>query len=209
MLTWLSENWIELAGTLFALIYLFLSIRENLFLWVAGFLSALFFAVLLYQSRLYADMGLQVYYLWVSIYGWIHWRSGKTKGTDESGVIPTISLKSMQWFVYIGVIVLIGALLYLLLKTVPALLAMSASDMPDVPMLDSIKTAGSIVATWMLARKILEHWLFWIVLDAFSTGIYLYKGLYLAAGLFIVYFVMAVVGYIRWKRNMSQQSAVC
>ncbi len=205
--SWLSENWIELGGTLFALIYLFLSIRESILLWVAGFLSAVFFAVLLYQSRLYADMGLQVYYLWVSVYGWIHWRSGKKKGGDESKVIPTISLKSVQWLIYIGVIILVGALLYLLLKTVPFLLEMSSSEMPDVPLLDAIKTGGSIVATWMLARKILEHWLFWIVLDAFSAGIYLYKGLYLAAGLFIVYCIMAIVGYFRWKKNMTKQSA--
>ena len=106
----------------------------------------------------------------------------------------------MQWFVYIGVIVLIGALLYLLLKTVPALLAMSASDMPDVPMLDSIKLQEVLLQPGCLQENtgtlvVLDSF------DVFSTGIYLYKGLYLAAGLYSI--LQWQVGYIRWKRNMS------
>src|SRR5690554_7318786 len=71
--SWLAENWMEIAGTLSALLYLYLSIRENIWLWPVGFVTSFFYMLIFFQSRLYADMGLQVYYLWVSVYGWFHW----------------------------------------------------------------------------------------------------------------------------------------
>ena len=202
-MNWLLDNWIELAGNVFALCYLFFSIRENRWLWVLGFMMSFFYMILFFKSRLYADMSLQVYYLFVSVYGWFHWMStAKKEDISEAKVIPTISINAKQWLKYGLVTCLLTLVIFVLLKKVPDLLEMPPSDLPFA---DAFKTAGSIVATWMLARKILENWLIWIVIDLFSLGIYLYKGLYLTSVVFVIYSVMAVVGYYRWKHNMQPQ----
>jgi nicotinamide mononucleotide transporter len=203
MMTWLQLNWMELAGTVCAIVYLYLSVRENIWLWPVGFLTSLLYLIVFYHSRLYADMGLQVYYLLVSVYGWIHWMGRKNGHNPMETNLLTTSISIKQWVVYSSFIAVLTLLLYFLLKHLPGLMDLPPSDLP---LGDAFTTAGGIVATWMLARKMLENWLVWIVINGFSLGMYLYKELYITVFLFIIYTVMAVVGYYKWKGNMPPDS---
>lgn len=198
--SWLAENWMEIAGTLSALLYLYLSIRENIWLWPVGFVTSFFYMLIFFQSRLYADMGLQVYYLWVSVYGWFHWMGRRQVAKPETQ-LETRCLSPRGWLTYLALVLAGSVVLYYALLFVPLWLGLPPSELP---LGDAFTTAGGIVATWMLARKILENWLFWVVVNAVSLGMYVYKDLQITAGLFVVYTLMAVVGYYRWKQNLTQ-----
>ncbi|ASB50809.1 nicotinamide riboside transporter PnuC [Alkalitalea saponilacus] len=199
MVNWIVTHWMELAGTLFALIYLYLSIRENIWLWLFGFLTSFLYLIIFFQSRLYADMGLQFYYLIISIYGWFHWM-GRRNGIKRIETnLATTSVGGKQAVLLFMATAVIMLIIYVALKTLPQLLAIPESELPVA---DAFTTAAGIVATWMLARKILENWLIWIVANTVSFGMYIYKDLYVTSFLFLVYTIMAVVGYYQWKRNM-------
>ncbi|MBI9063091.1 MAG: nicotinamide mononucleotide transporter, partial [Marinilabiliaceae bacterium] len=149
MIDWLYAYGLEAAGLITSLVYLFYSIREKVWLWPWGILASLLSLWVFYSSRLYADMGLQVYYLSISVYGWWYWRSRSDKA-DESRV--EVPIKKVRFILLIKVLavgaLMYGSILYALLF-VPALLNIASSDMPY---LDALTTAASIVATWMLAR---------------------------------------------------------
>lgn len=188
---------LEILGTLASIVYLYYSIREKIWCWPWGIVASVVSITIFFTVRLYADMGLQFYYLFISIYGWYYWLYGKSKQSG-SHVVITRTL-SFQWFLLllagIGTYILIlGVLLY-----VPDWLQIEKSSMPY---LDALTTAASIIATWMLARKLIEHWLLWIVIDALSMGMYLYKGLYFYAFLFVVYTVGALIGYVEWRKKI-------
>ncbi|WP_010665021.1 nicotinamide riboside transporter PnuC [Marinilabilia salmonicolor] len=197
IIDWLIAHWIELLGTIFALLYLYLSVRENIWLWVTGFVSSFFYLVLFLDERLYADMSLQVYYLVISVYGWLAWKTGrKESGKPKmpvSGVNKSLALKLL-----ITGVLIYGVVVIALLK-LPEQMGIPTSDLPYW---DAFTTTGGIVATWMLARKKIEHWLVWVVVDLVSTGMYLYKGLTVTVVLYIVYTLVAVVGYREWKQQM-------
>ena len=189
---------LEVTGTVASLVYLFYSIREKVWLWPWGIIASAISLLVFYQCALYADMGLQVYYLAISAYGWWYWMSGKAQ--EETGHVPIKELSRRLFIklVIVGLVIclgLLGALLY-----IPAMVNIASSDMPY---LDAFTTAASITATWMLARKYLQHWIFWIVIDLVSMGMYLYKGLYFYSILFLIYTVGAIVGYREWRRIMS------
>lgn len=189
-LTYLQNNWIEIVGAILSLIYLYLSIKQKISLWIFGFLCSAMYVVVFYQSKFYADMTLQFYYLAVSVYGWINWKLGKQQTGHEIPVIRT----SKRMSVYLGlVIVFVFGLYYLVL--------VRFTDSP-IPIGDSFTTALSVVATWMLARKMLENWLLWIIADSLLVGLFIYKGLFPTAILFIIYTLMAVLGYWQWKKTM-------
>lgn len=190
MIEYIRNNYLELAGTLLSLIYLYLSVRQKVSLWLFGFLSALCYMVVFWESRLYAVMTLQVYYLVISVYGWISWKRGAVDGGSELPVRKTTSRQAL-------VLSVLTALLFIIYYFVLVRLTDSA-----LPIADSLMTAGSIIATWMLARKLIEHWLLWIIIDLFSVGVYLYQEMYSTAILYIVYTVMAVVGYFSWRKSL-------
>ncbi|SFE76940.1 nicotinamide riboside transporter PnuC [Thermophagus xiamenensis] len=197
MTQWLLQHWMELTGTVLSLIYLYFSVRENIWLWVTGFFSSLFYLIIFFHERLYADMGLQVYYLIISIYGWIVWTMGRQRsGRKKMPIRKTGIRKGLILLIAGGGIYLI--VLLILLK-LPAKIDIPASDLPYW---DAFTTTGGIVATWMLAKKYLEHWLIWIIVDAVSSGMYLYKGLNITVLLYLVYTVVAVVGYYEWRQSM-------
>ena len=201
MIDWLHVHGLEAAGLIASLVYLFYSIREKVWLWPWGILASLLSLWVFYSSRLYADMGLQVYYLSISVYGWWYWGSRSDKD-DESRV--EVPIKKAR-FILLMKLLAVGALLYgsilYALLFVPALLDIASSDMPY---LDALTTAASIVATWMLARKYIDHWLFWIAIDLLSMFMYLYKGLYFYSVLFLIYTIGAVVGYLEWQKTLKK-----
>ncbi len=190
--TYLQANWIELLGSVLSIIYLYLSIKQKASLWIFGFLCSALYVVVFFQSKFYADMSLQFYYLGVSVFGWISWKAGKPENREELPVKRTTPLS--------GVIILLIALI---LYFVYYFILTGYTDSP-LPKADSFTTALSIVATWMLARKMIEHWWLWIIVDSVSAGLYFYKALYPTAILFVIYTIMAIIGYRQWKKSLPK-----
>ena len=190
--TYLQANWIELLGSVLSIIYLYLSIKQKASLWIFGFLCSALYVVVFFQSKFYADMSLQFYYLGVSVFGWISWKAGKPENRKELPVKRTTPLS--------GVIILLIALI---LYFVYYFILTGYTDSP-LPKADSFTTALSIVATWMLARKMIEHWWLWIIVDSVSAGLYFYRALYPTAILFVIYTIMAIIGYLQWKKSLPK-----
>ena len=190
-LIWLGEHYVELIGSILGLAYIFLSIRQSIFTWPVGLATSVLYVYVFFSAKFYADMLLQVYYVGISIYGWYHWLKGNP--TKNANLFVSKMPKSYYWPVII-VTVLLSLLFIFGLK--------NYTDSP-VPVADSITTALSIVATWMLARKYLEQWLIWVFVDFFSVGLYVWKGLWPTAILFVIYTVMAILGYLSWKKDLN------
>ncbi|WP_346857634.1 nicotinamide riboside transporter PnuC [uncultured Draconibacterium sp.] len=192
ILEWLLNNKIELLGAILGIVYIVFSIRQNILTWPTGLVTSAIYVAVFFNARLYADMGLQVYYVAISIYGWYFWIKGKKP--QNTTQVPVKNTPGLLWIKLTFVsVVLYTILLYILLNWTNS----------DVPYMDSLTTALSIVATWMLAKKYIEHWLLWIFIDAFSAGLYIYKGLWPTVVLFIIYTIMAVLGYIEWKKDLQ------
>lgn len=188
---WLLGNAIELLGAILGILYIFFSIRQNILTWPTGLLTSILYVVVFFQAKLYADMGLQVYYVFISVYGWYFWLKGKKP--KESGQVPVRRTnRKLRWILYLASVVLYVIILYILKNFTDS----------DVPFMDTLTTALSIVATWMLAKKYIGHWLIWIFVDALSAGLYVYKGLWPTVILFVIYTTMAVLGYIEWKKEL-------
>ena len=190
--TYLQANWIELLGSVLSIIYLYLSIKQKASLWIFGFLCSALYVVVFFQSKFYADMSLQFYYLGVSVFGWISWKAGKPENRKELPVKRTTPLSG-------AIILIIALVLYFLYYFILS----EYTDSP-LPKADSFTTALSIVATWMLARKMIEHWWLWIIVDSVSAGLYFYKALYPTAILFVIYTIMAIIGYRQWKKSLPK-----
>lgn len=192
---WLSGNKTELLGAVLGILYIRFSIKQNILTWPTGLLTSLIYIVVFYKSALYAAMSLQVYYVFISFYGWYLWMKGKS--SDSASVVSTRLAKLNLWIKLIVISILIySVILFVLIRY---------SD-SDVPFLDSLTTTLSIIATWMLAKKYLENWLIWIFVDLVSSGLYFYKNLWPTVILFLVYTVMAIFGYFEWKKNLKPEN---
>ena len=191
-MNYFTENWVEIVeilATILSLIYLYLSIKRRISLWIFGFLCSALYALVFFQSRFYAGMTLQFYYLFISVYGWINWKRGKENGAEE---LPVSRVPKRTIFYLIPISLLIFAGYYFV---------HAQTDSPPVVALgDSLLTALSIAATWMLAKKYIEYWLVFIVVNPLSALLFFYQDLYPTAFLFVVYTIMAVVGYRQWKK---------
>lgn len=178
---------LQIVGTTLGLIYLWLEYKANIWVWVIGAIMPMVHGVLYLTSGIYADAAMQLYYVAAGIYGLAVWKrhpkdssSGRIKHTPLRWILPLVAIY-----------VVLHVAIYFVL-----------TDFTDsrVPFFDSMSTALSIVAMWMLSRKLVEQWLVWLVVDMISVGLYLYKGIPLTAGLYAVYCVLAIVGYVRWLR---------
>jgi nicotinamide mononucleotide transporter len=177
---------IEFIGACIGLLYLRLEYRASIRLWPVGVLMSLFYVYIFFESRLYAVMSINVYYLIAGIYGWLRWQRGASSG----GEMP-IGRFPLRYAFRLAVVSagLFGLIAWLLL---------CFTDSP-VPWGDALTTALSIAAMWMLARKYAEQWLLWVVINSLSAGLYAGQGLYPTAVLYAVYAVVAVFGYRKWK----------
>ncbi|MDD3195454.1 MAG: nicotinamide riboside transporter PnuC [Paludibacter sp.] len=193
MIEYLKNHYLEVIGTLLSFAYLWLSVKQKIGLWIFGFLGAVVYTIVFFESKLYAAMSLQLYYLWVSVYGWYSWKKSKASTGEE---LPVRLTRFNEWPVLLGITLIIMLIYY-------ALLSMG-TDSP-IPGADSFITAFSIIATWMLARKQIEHWLIWIVVDLVAVGIYFMQGLYSTSILFLVYGIMAVIGWFQWRKSLKKK----
>jgi nicotinamide mononucleotide transporter len=182
----------EGAAVVLGIAYLLLAMRESLWCWYAGFASTAIFLVIFWDVGLLMESGLQVYYLAMSVYGWWHWRQGAT----DNHPLPIQRWTPTGHVSAVSIVMLAAAFSGYLL---------SAHTDAALPYLDSFTTWGSILTTWMVARKVLENWLYWLVIDSVSIYLYLDRELYLTALLFGVYLVIALFGFIRWRQHYQQQ----
>lgn len=188
---WVSPFYIELAAAFLGIVYIILSTRQNILTWPAGLVSSVLYILVFFKSKFYAGMGLQLYYVGMSLYGWYYWLHGNRNNNSEKVPVVRMSFNNALGF---GIVTFFAFLIfYQVLK--------HYTDSP-VPFMDSLTTAMGITATWMLARKILENWLVWIVTDLLSIALYLQRGLWPTSFLFLVYTILAVYGYFQWKRAM-------
>jgi nicotinamide mononucleotide transporter len=197
VLPWIVDNYFELSAAALGFVAIFLQIRQNVWYWMVSIIMVSMYIYIYIDAKLYADMSLQVYYLVISFYGWYLWLFGKSVNHHKTAI--TVSLSSGKLKSVLG-----GTALVLFFVIAWILVQFTNSDLPYW---DSFTTSLSFVATWMLARKKLENWLIWIVVDAVSVGIYMYKELYPTAVLFLFLTVLAYVGYRKWQKDMSKMSA--
>ena len=186
-------SWEGLA-VLLGIAYLFLAARESLWCWYAAFVSTAIFLVLFWQVRLYLESALQVYYLAMAVYGWWQWQR-----PGEAQVLPISRFSVRDHLLAIAGVLGLSALSGALL---------SRYTDAALPYLDAFTTWGAIVTTWMVARKILENWLYWIVIDGASIVLYLDRGLNLTAALFAAYTVIVIAGFVAWRRHYRAQVAL-
>ena len=146
-----------------------------------------------YDAGLYADFGINIYYLFASIYGWCFWLWGKKRNKDgiESKIVP-ITHTPRQYYLFL---LLVSVVFFIVIAEI--LIHYTDSN---VPWLDSFTTALSIVGMWMLARKYVEQWLVWIAVDIVCCGLYFYKDLYFTSALYGFYTIVAIFGYFKWRK---------
>lgn len=188
-----QSPWEGLAVTL-AILYLVLVIRENIWCWVAAGVSTLIYLVLFFRVGLYMESALQVFYLGMAGFGWWQWRYG---GPRHDG-LPITTWPVRKHFINL---VVIAAL------TLCSGWALARYTDAAFPYLDSATTWAAIATTYMVARKKLENWVYWFVIDAVSIYLYLGRGMTLTALLFALYLVLIVFGYLRWSRVYQARPA--
>ena len=188
---WASSHKVELAGTLFGFIYIWFSIRQNLLTWPAGIISSILFCWVFFVIRLYAQAALQLYYVLISIYGWWSWHH-LVHNDDSDKHLGVTSTSGQLWIK----LILIN---FILTFSIFFFTSRYTDDM--LPVGDSFIASMSIIATWMLARKKIEQWLIWVFIDVISSALYLFRGLYATFFLFMVYAIMAGIGFYEWKKE--------
>jgi len=215
MITWLSENIVEVFGAVTGIAYVILEIRRNILLWPLGILTSAVYIYVFGRNGFYAGMVLQGYYVVISIYGWYAWskltngvRQSREAGERSDTVLQNGRVQNSDSEVKSDIrkIDFKTALICLITSLgLWALLWYSLDRWTDspVPLWDGLITSLSVVATWMLTRKYIEQWYVWIVANAIAVVVYLAVGMYPTATLFFVYFVMAIIGVRAWSRRKS------
>ncbi len=227
--------YLDITTTILGLLYILLEVRGSLWMWLVGGVMQALGLVLYYQSGLYADCGMEIYYLLMTIYGFLTWKYGRSwfknsssnshntqkeisefsnppildKENSESAnssirdkeiieqtkhithfpkrlVIPWVALTAVVW----------ASIYYVLVTFTDS----------NVPLADSFTTALSLLGIWALAHKYLEQWFIWIAVDMVTSVLYFYKGIPFKASLYAIYVIIAVFGYLKWKRQMKSQS---
>ncbi|HVY66556.1 MAG TPA: nicotinamide riboside transporter PnuC [Gammaproteobacteria bacterium] len=187
---------LEAAGVLLSIAYLVLAIRASIWCWPAAFVSSLLAVIVLAEARLYSESALNVFYAAMAVYGWYQWRYGG-RGPG-SGAVP-LPISVWPWRAHALALLIIAAGGTAIGWTLHRYTAAA------YPYADSWITVASIVTTYMVARKILENWPYWLVIDSASLYLYVQRGLNLYAALFALYLVLVVIGWYRWWRDWGAQ----
>jgi nicotinamide mononucleotide transporter len=182
---------LEGVAVLLAIAYLLLVIRQNILCWPAAFASTVLYLVIFTTARLYMEAALQVFYAAMAVYGWHHWRSG----ARDPGSLP---IRTWPLRRHVIALLTIG----LLTAAFGTVLGMTSAALPFA---DSFTTVAALLATWMVARKVLENWWYWFVIDSVSVYLYVNRELWLTAALFCLYLVLIAVGYWQWRDQYQAQ----
>lgn len=184
---------IEVTAAVFGVASVYLSARQNVWNWPLGIINVTLYIFVFYEAKLYADMGLQAVYVVLAAYGWWHWLHG---GTNR-GVLRVSRVPSRE-------IILLGLGFVAGTAALSTLLA-RATD-ASLPLADSALTAASLVAQYMMTRKYVECWLVWIVADTAYVAMFIYKSLWPTAALYLLFTILAVVGWRQWRASLREQT---
>jgi nicotinamide mononucleotide transporter len=183
-------TWLEFLGTTFALTGVYLTAKENVWCWLFGVAGIIIYIYIFFESKLYGDAALQGVYFFLSIYGWYQWEYGDSK--YEGLAITSNTFQQIFYYIFTGF--LIGIFFGWLLN--------NYTD-TDIPYWDGFTTSYSLIATYMMARKYIYHWFFWIIIDLVYLGIYYYKNLYITIFQYSVFCILAMFGYFHWRQKMK------
>jgi nicotinamide mononucleotide transporter len=181
---------LELVAVVLALIYVVLASHQNIFCWLAGLASVAIYTYICYHSRLYLETILQVFYLFISLYGWYQWVYGAADKKELR--VSSYPAKKLTLIILSGSVLSLVAGYFFDVYTTAAL-----------PYLDAFVTVFSMITTWMTAKKVLQSWIFWIVIDLAAMILYSKRGLYLSGVLYFVYVLICFYGYRQWKKSSA------
>ncbi len=179
-----QSSLIELCAVVLAVMYLLLAVKQNIACWYAAFISTLFFLYIFWEVKLYMESALQVFYLVMAVYGWFQWRNAKT----GNGTLP-VNVWPVRYHLL--------AITFVILATITSGSFLADTDQ-RLGYVDSFTTWGAIITTFMVARKVLENWIYWLVIDSVSICLYLDRELYFTALLFVAYIVIIMFGFRSW-----------
>lgn len=187
-----ATYWLDILTTILGLIYIWLEYRASIWLWLLGIIMPALDIYLYWGHGLYGDAGMACYYMVAAIYGLAIWKFKKTRKTYKE--LPIIHMPRRQYLpAFVCFLLSWGAIYYILIRYTNS----------TVPVLDSFTNALSFIGMWALARKYLEQWFFWIVVDAVCCVLYVQKGIPFKAGLYGLYVAIAVAGYFKWKQQVK------
>ena len=189
----LTTSGLELAAVILAISYLLLAIRQNILCWAAALLSSGLYCFIFFSVELYFESVLQVFYIAMAVYGWSSWK-GNNQAEGKGLAVSSLSLQTNLIFIFT-----------IVLLTIISAHIVNKNSILDY--LDAFTTWGAIIATFMVTKKILENWIYWIIIDSVAIFLYLKKDLYLTAALFAAYILIALVGYIAWYRDYNLKGA--
>lgn len=181
---------LEIGAVVFALLYLIFAVHQNIWCWPCAMVSSVLFFVLVYQQGLLSQSLLQIFYMVMALYGWYQWRFGGDQ--QDSLPVSTWSLKRH------GLLLIVTVLGCLTLGSVFA-----SNPNVALPYEDALVTSGAVVATFLTAKKVLENWYYWFVIDSISVHLYASQALYLTALLFVVYLILIVIGFMSWRKDLT------
>ncbi len=186
-------TWIEATAVIFGLLCVWLTVRQNIWCWPTGLVQVALYIVIFYDAKLYSDVILHVVYVALQIYGWYHWLYG---GRDRS----KLAVSSLQARGLLGWVLVVAA------GTAGWGWGMARFTDASVPYWDAFTTVASLVAQWLMTRKRLQSWLFWISVDIVAIGVYLHKSLIMTSGLYLIFLVLATMGFFAWRTSMGSNS---
>lgn len=191
-------SYVEFIGTVFGLVSVFLAARANIFTWPTGIINAIFFLVIFYQIQLYSDMFLQMYFCGMGVYGWFTW---KYRAEHRQSAILTLPNSKRLWLA--AFIAAVTLLLGTLLSQIHLLLPQIFEKPASYPYIDTFIAVSSVLAVILLARRIFETWVLWILVDIASIGLYSVKGVRLIALEFVIFLCLAILGIFSWYRLLK------
>ena len=192
----------EVVAVILGVAYLVLAMRQNILCWYAALGSTAIFSWLFWDVSLVMESGLNVYYLIMAVYGWWVWRGNTQQNqVNSSEVIKAVEIKS--WSLSRHALIIVGIVLISLATGY----GLEKNTSAALPYLDSFTTWGAVITTYMVAQKVLENWLYWLVIDTVAIYLYIDRELYLTALLMAIYVVLAVLGWFIWLKEYRQQDA--
>jgi nicotinamide mononucleotide transporter len=197
-------SWVELLGMLFNLAAVWLSAKERISSWYIGLVGVVLYFILFYQIHLYADMTLQVFFFVTNCIGWYQWANPKVGLENQSQQLRITTLSPFAHFVVLCSTLFLALFLGRFFLHIHEYFPTYFSGPADFPYADSFVMAGSIVAQVLLMRKKIESWLFWIGVNLLAIFIYTMKGIYLTSVLYLLFLVIALQGFVSWRKSLKQ-----
>ena len=188
----LTANWFEIVAAALAITYLILAMQQNILCWAAWIISSIMYLFVMFSAGLYMESGLQIFYIVMGIYGWIQWNNRSSNNNLTVSTWPIIN------HIYILLILIV-------LVTFSGLILSNLTEAVS-PYIDAFTTWGAIIATYMVAKKILENWYYWFVVDFVSVFLFLSRELYTTALLFSIYIILVIFGFITWRKSMRLEN---